>query len=194
MLFESEDVSRAIRRKRLVHTPGRHWQYASGTTNLISRWLRWLLKDDYHRFPYRELFGPLGMSSALLETDAAGHFVGSSFMLATARDWASFGQLYLQDGCMNGQRLLPEGWVDYTRSPAAAAPLGEYGAQFWLNHGRDGQRLLPSVSTDLYYASGFGGQRVIIIPSREAVVVRLGSGYFREPDFDQLLTGLLTFL
>ncbi|MFP4094319.1 MAG: serine hydrolase domain-containing protein [Cyclobacteriaceae bacterium] len=194
MLFDSEDVTHQISRQALVHEPGSHWQYASGTTNLISSWLRLLLGQDYHSFPYQALFTPLGMSSALMETDWQGNFVGSSYMLATARDWARFGQLYLQDGCWQGRRLLPEGWVSYTRTAAEHALLGEYGAHFWLNAGKNGKRLLPSVTSDVYFASGFGGQRVIIIPSKEVVIVRLGSGHFREPDFDSLLKTLQAYL
>jgi CubicO group peptidase (beta-lactamase class C family) len=78
------------------------------------------------------LFERIGMHSAVLETDAHGNFIGSSFMWATARDWARFGQLYVDDGVWEGERILPEGWVTYSRTPAPAAPEGRYGAHFWL--------------------------------------------------------------
>lgn len=92
--------------------------------------MRNVLHDDaeYFRFPSRALFDPLGMSSAVMETDAAGTFVGSSYMYASARHWARFGTLYLQDGVWNGKRLLPDGWVRYTSSPAPADSTRRYGA------------------------------------------------------------------
>src|SRR5690606_12774066 len=91
--------------------------------------------EDYLSFPRRVLFDPIGMRSAVMEPDATGLFVTSSFMYATARDWARFGLLYLRDGMWDGDRILPEGWVTYSTTPAPAAPLGEYGAQWWLNAG-----------------------------------------------------------
>ncbi|MEK6477714.1 serine hydrolase [Catalinimonas sp. 4WD22] len=197
MLFSSEDVGRAMAAKHLRYEPGTKWQYASGTSNLISKALRIILKDDYTAFPYRELFAPLGMETALMEADASGNFVGSSYMLASARDWAKFGLLYAQDGIWKGERILPEGWVDYTISPAEAAPFNEYGAHFWLNEGIDQQaqtRKIPDAPPDVFYASGFGGQRVFIVPSHELVIARLGSAHFKEPNFNVLLSDLLANL
>jgi CubicO group peptidase (beta-lactamase class C family) len=100
---------------------------------------------DYQLFPRRALFEPLGMTSAVIEPDAAGTFVGSSLMFATARDWARFGLLFLQDGTWEGRRLLPEGWVTFSVTPAPAAPDGVYGAHFWLRLGRG---YAPSASMD----------------------------------------------
>lgn len=197
MLFNSEDVAEAMAAKQLRYEPGTRWQYASGTSNLISKALRIMLQDDYTAFPYRELFAPLAMETALMETDASGNFVGSSYMLASARDWAKFGLLYAQDGIWEGERILPEGWVDYTKRPAEAAHLNEYGAHFWLNRGVDQQtqtRKMPNVSPDVFYASGFGGQRIFIVPSHDLVIVRLGSAHFKEPDFNALLSDLLANL
>lgn len=197
MLFDSEDASHIITAKNYGIKPGTQWQYASGTTNVISKVLRYLLADDYHTFPYRELFTPLEMHTALLETDACGNFVGSSYMLASAADWARFGQLYLQDGLWKEERILPEGWVDYSTTPATSAPQREYGAHFWLNLGVEGKpqsRKMPDVPPSVYYASGFGGQRVFVIPSNEMVLVRLGGTHFREPDFNRLLSIFLANL
>ena len=131
---------------------------------------------DYPGFPRRELFGPLGMESAVLEPDAAGTFLGSSYLYATARDWARFGQLYLQDGVWAGRRILPEGWVDYTRTPAPASPEGRYGAHFWLQLSeeyREAKARSP-LPPDSFPAVGHEGQLVTIVPSRDLVVVRLG--------------------
>ena len=138
------------------------------------------------------------MHSARIEVDASGHFVGSSFSYATARDWARFGQLYLQDGVWDGERILPEGWVDYSRRPTPAAPLGEYGAHFWLNAGspkNPEKSLFPRLPRDAFFARGYEEQSVSVIPSREAVVVRLGQTQDRSAwDLQAFLAGVLDAL
>jgi CubicO group peptidase (beta-lactamase class C family) len=132
-------------------------------------------EQEYLEFPRRALFDRLGMASAVMETDAAGTFVGSSFMYATARDWARFGLFYLRDGVWSGQRILPEGWVAYTRTPAPSAAQQQYGAHFWLRVNR-GYRCgdASPLPADAFHAIGFGGQFITIIPSRELVLVRMG--------------------
>ena len=149
-----------------------------GQPNILSGIIRRTLNNDkiYFEFPYQELFRKLGMYSMVLETDASGNFIGSSYGYAIARDWAKFGQLYLQNGVWKGDSILPKGWVDYTRTSADAAN-GNYGAQFWLN--RSGN--LPDVPKDMYACQGHRGQRIFIIPSKQLVVVRLG---FAEDKFD----------
>ena len=120
------------------------------------------------------------MRSAVLETDSSGTFVGSSFSYATARDWARFGLLYINDGIWEGGRILPEGWVEYTTTPTPKAPRGRYGAHFHLNRGQldDSQnRSFPNLPSDLYLADGYQGQHVVIIPSKNLVIVRLGMSY-----------------
>ena len=179
MLFVGRDSGGFALRRELAGPPDSRWSYSSGTTNLITRVLRQSFDTDeaYLSFPRRELFEPLGMTSAIMELDPSGTFVGSSFGWATARDWARFGQLYLQDGVWNGERLLPEGWVQYTGTPTPAAPKGRYGAHFWLNAGQPGDpsdRPMPKAPTDLLMASGFSGQHIVVAPSKNAVVVRLG--------------------
>lgn len=162
--------------KPLLHPPGSHWYYASGTSNIISGLIRSNLGEArYRRFPRDALFGPLGMDSAVIERDAAGNFVASSFMYATARDWAKLGQLFLQDGVWRGKRLLPEGWVRYSTTPAPADSSGQYGAHLWLQIpdsllGPDRVPLPP----DSFHAIGFESQFVTVVPSRRAVLVRLG--------------------
>jgi CubicO group peptidase (beta-lactamase class C family) len=178
MLFGTGDAARFAAGKRLASPPGRQWYYSSGTTNIIARALRRAVGDseaDYLAFPRRALFEPLGMASGVIEPDAAGTFVGSSFMFASARDWARLGQLYLQDGVWEGSRILPEGWVAFTTTPAPASPGGAYGAHFWLRlpalYAPSGEAGLPR---DAYHAVGHEGQLLTIIPSRKLVVVRLG--------------------
>jgi len=176
MLFGVPDTAAYAAAKPLEAEPGTRWGYASGTSNILSYAIRQVVGDaDYPAFPRRALFDRIGMRSAVLETDASGTFVGSSFMYATARDWARLGLLYLRDGVWSGQRILPAGWAAYTRTPAPNAPDQSYGAHFWLrlsdNRCARGSRPLPA---DAFHATGYEGQFITIIPSRELVLVRLG--------------------
>ncbi len=178
MLLGVPDAAAYAAAKPLEAEPGVRWSYSSGTTNVIAYAIRQVVGDsNYLEFPRRALLGELGMTSAVIETDAAGTFVGSSFMYATARDWARFGLLYLYDGVWLGKRILPEGWVAYTRTPVPSAPEQQYGAHFWLHIpmeyrcGSEDRRPLPA---DVFHAIGHEGQFVTIIPSRELVLVRLG--------------------
>ncbi len=177
MLLGVPDMGAYAARKALTAEPGTKWSYSSGSTNIISRAMRQVLGDgNYRDFPRRALFQPLGMSSAIIEQDASGTFVGASFMYATARDWAKFGQLYLQDGLWEGRRLLPEGWVKFTATPAPRSPDGEYGAHFWRKLPKEFRSAEHAkyVPSDAFHAVGHEGQFVSIIPSRRLVVVRLG--------------------
>ncbi|MBW2092021.1 MAG: serine hydrolase [Deltaproteobacteria bacterium] len=180
MLFGVRDTAAYTASQPLETEPDGKWSYSSGTTNLICRIVRHTFGGtdaQYFAFPRRALFNRIGMRSAVMEPDASGTFVGSSFMYATARDWARFGLLYLNDGVWQGTRILPEGWVEYSRTPTPKAPLGRYGAQFWLNAGDptdDTKRPMPQVPKDAFFCMGFEGQSVSIIPSRKLVVVRLG--------------------
>jgi CubicO group peptidase (beta-lactamase class C family) len=178
MLFGTGDAAAFAADKPLAHPPGTHWAYASGTTNVLMRAMREALADDraYLALPRRALFDRIGMASALIEPDASGTFVGSSLMFATARDWARFGLLALNDGVSNGSRVLPEGWVRFMTTPAPAAPEGEYAAHWWrklgANRGASGRA--PLLPPDAFHAAGHGGQYVTVVPSRGAVIVRLG--------------------
>ncbi len=178
MLFERADAGGMAARSPVDHAPGEVWYYSSGTTNLIARTLRQVLEKegvDFHEFAKEAIFEPIGAATFTLEVDAAGSVLGSSFVYAMARDWARLGQLYLQDGVWNGERLLPEGWKDYVKTPAGASDH-QYGAQFWLN--RDGEngrtRFFPGVPEEMYFFAGHEGQYVFIIPDKRMVVVRTG--------------------
>jgi len=177
MLYRSADAYKVAIDVPYQKKPETDWNYSSGTTNILSGIMRTLIGNDqaYHEFPYREIFNKIGITSMIVETDAAGNFVGSSYGYATARDWARFGLLYYNDGIWKGDTILPKGWVNYSRTPAVASK-GEYGAQFWLNKSKK----LPDVPEDLFSCNGHRGQRVYIIPSRILVVVRLG---FSEEGF-----------
>lgn len=181
MLYGCADFAAYAASKPLEKEPDGTWNYSSGTANIIARIVRRTIEKDeanYDRFMKEELFDRIGMTSAVIEPDPSGTFVGSSYALATPRDWAPFGQLFLQDGVWEGNRLLPEGWVQYSTTPTPKAPKREYGALFWLNAGPDsdpGARTWPRVGRDAYSAQGFQYQRVIIIPSRKLVLVRFGA-------------------
>jgi CubicO group peptidase (beta-lactamase class C family) len=178
MLYREPDTYKKAISVPFGKTPGSEWKYSSGTSNILSGIVRLVIGDDqqYHLFPYQEIFRKVGMNSIVFETDAAGNFVGSSYSYATARDWARFGLLYYYDGVWKGDTILPKGWVDYTRTVAKASG-GKYGAQFWLNQSSE----LPDAPKDMFSCQGHRGQRVFIIPSRNLVVVRLG---FSEKSFD----------
>jgi CubicO group peptidase (beta-lactamase class C family) len=197
MLFAAGAAADFAAAKTLRATPGATWAYASGTTNIISRVVRnvFARQEDYLAFPRRALFEPAGMSSALIEPDAAGDLVGSSFMYATARDWARFGLLYAQDGVLGGRRILPEGWVKYSRTPTPQSRDGCYGAHWWLRLSREfggeteAARRIPA---DAFHALGHEGQVVTVIPSLGLVVVRLGlSVYVNAWDHAAFLAELL---
>jgi CubicO group peptidase (beta-lactamase class C family) len=190
MNYTKPDVAAFAASKPLQAPPDTRWHYSSGTSNIVSRIVRGAVdEDDYWSFPRRELFNRVGMSSAVLEPDASGTFVGSSYMYATARDWARFGLLYLRDGVWSGQRVLPEGWVKYSTTPTPTGTPGvSYGAQFWLNVESppgSGRRWLPFLPDDTFAARGYAGQLVVVIPSRDLVVVRLG--HSRGAEFPSLL-------
>jgi CubicO group peptidase (beta-lactamase class C family) len=129
---------------------------------------------DYLRFPREQLFEPLGMRSAVLEPDEAATLVSSTFMYASARDWARLGLLFLHNGVWQGRRLLPEGWVGYSLTPTQVAPDARYGAHVWLKLPQSPGLGEPPMPEDAYYMLGHDQQIVAIVPSRDLVIVRLG--------------------
>ena len=188
MLFLEKDMSQMQLNKPLQFTINEHWNYSSGTTNLLSRYLREQFKthEDYLNFPVKQLYDKLGMSSMMIETDLSGNYVGSSYAWATTRDWGKLGLLYLHNGKWNDEQIINESWVDYVRTPCANSDK-IYGAHFWLNAGG----ILPDAPRDMYSMQGYQGQKVYIIPSKEMVVVRMG--LTEEPDFDfnKMLKGII---
>ena len=182
MLLASDDMAAFAASRDLAAPPGTRWAYASGTSVIIARALRSVIGDDsaYARFPTEALFDRIGMSSAVMEMDGAGTFVGSSLMYATARDWARFGQLYLNDGLWNGARILPEGWIEFTRTPAPADSNHAYGAHFWLGVPTDPRAAVTALPAGALQAAGHEGQYVTIIPSHGVVIVRLGRTRYGE--------------
>ncbi len=176
MFFTVKDMVAFAVQKPQEARPDKKFSYSSGTTMLLARIIRETVEgsgshQEYLAFPRRALFHKLGMRSAIIECDPSGTMVGAGFMYATARDWARFGLLYFNDGVSNNERILPEGWVQYSHTPTP--PWPGYGAQFWLNS-HEKERWLPNCPSDLYSAWGHEGQFITIVPSRKTVIVRLG--------------------
>jgi len=196
MLFQKPDTGAFAANMPLETKPDQKWSYSSGTTNIISRVIRQTIGNqaEYASFPRRVLFNRIGMRSAIMEMDASGIYVGSSYMYATARDWARFGLLYLNDGVWEGERILPEGWVGFSTTPTSTAPRGQYGAHFWLNRGNlnnPKDRPFPQLPTDMFLAQGVQGQTVVIIPSYKLVIVRLGMSHYGNWGFVSLVEDIL---
>ena len=177
MLHREQDMGLYAIDKPLEHEPNTVWYYSSGSTNIVMRYLRGKFASDKEFLTYyrERLFAPLGIRNAVFEPDMSGTPVGSSYLYITARDFARFGQLFLDDGVVQGKRILPEGWVHYSTTPAAASHDG-YGAFFWLNK----DHFWPDIPEDMYNCQGHDGQEVFIIPSQKLVVAVLG--YSPKPD------------
>jgi CubicO group peptidase (beta-lactamase class C family) len=163
----------------LTREPGTHWAYSTATSMIVADIAGRTIgggREGILDFMHRELFDPLGMRSAVPEFDASGHFAGGVFMHASARDYARFGLLFLRDGVWGGRRILPGGWVDYTRTPAPAANNGTYGAHFWLNYepGPDQFANLPGGPESAFSVNGASGQFIMLIPTHDLILVRLG--------------------
>jgi CubicO group peptidase (beta-lactamase class C family) len=196
MLYEKADMGGFTAAHMLKNKPGSLFYYSSGNTNILSRLIRQTLGDSvYYIFPYQQLLYKLGMYSSVIEPDASGSFVASSYMYANARDWARFGLLYLNDGVFNNERILPEGWVKQSTTPVTGSQRGGYGFQIWLNTGADTSvRHYPDAPADMFYADGFEGQFIFIIPSKDLVVVRLGLTQHNNFDGNKFLRDLLAVI
>ena len=189
MLHREKDMGLYALSKPLEHDPGTFWYYSSGSTNIVMRYLRGKFASDAEFLGYirGRLFEPLGIRNACFEPDMNGTPVGSSYLYVKAMDYARFGQMFLQDGVAGGKRILPEGWVDYTRTPASASE-GKYGAFFWLNR----CKVCPDVPEDMYSCNGHDGQQIYIIPSKGLVVVVCGySPRSNKVDFNALLSDII---
>lgn len=188
MLHKSADMARFSMQKKSVAPPDSLWLYNSGATNIVSLQIRRIIDNDadYYAFPRRELFNPLGMRSAIFETDASGTFVGSSYVYASMRDYVRFGLLYLNKGNWLGNQLLPEGWTDQAMQPADGSG-GRYGSLFWLNRSGD----YPDAPADLFMCRGHDGQYIYIIPSMQLVIVRTGFSKKGQFDYNAFVSSIL---
>lgn len=176
MLFGSgqDDVAAFATARPLAVPPDTRFNYSSGTTNIVSSIVARVVgrRDDYERFLRQRLLDRIGMDHVRLGMDAAGLWIGSSYLYAPAREFAKFGLLYLRDGMWDGERLLPEGWVDHGRlfRSVDESDGRRYGAHWWVTDDDLGT----------WWASGYDGQSILICPALDLVVVRLG----RSPDPD----------
>ncbi|MDA7947467.1 MAG: beta-lactamase family protein [Hyphomicrobiaceae bacterium] len=197
MLFLKGDSAAYVKSEDPAMPVGKSWFYASGSTTLLASAMRDAIggsQADYFTYPYRALFAPIGMTSAIIEPDAAGTFLAPAFAYASARDWARLGLLYLNDGVWQGKRILPEGWV---RSSLAPTPhsQGQYGAHLWLTVPaflRPASASQHNIPEDAFFMLGHDGQMIAIVPSRDLVVVRLGLSRRRNAwDHNAFLSGIL---
>lgn len=181
MTFLQRDMAGYAARMPLAHRPGTVWGYSNLGYVLLGHMISAAAGGtavDAERFARRELFAPLGMAHTVIQTDATGSLIGSGDIYGTARDFARFGQLYLDDGVVDGRRILPEGWVAYSHSQTLDTG---YGAGFWLNIKNDTRVPvwhalwgMPQLPQDMYYGRGAFGQYMVIVPSEKLVVVRMG--------------------
>lgn len=192
MLFVAPSASGLALGEVSERPPGSHFSYSSATTNLLNRWLQQQLGGTLQASLTHlrtDVLTPMGISQLVVEPDPNGVLVGSSYGYATARDWARIGQLMLNRGVINDHRVVTEDWVARATSPNRSANDPRYGYQFWLNRG--GERLRwPPLPDDAFAMNGAQGQTVMIVPSNDAVIVRLGwtfGGYPMGERFAEVL-------
>jgi CubicO group peptidase (beta-lactamase class C family) len=201
MLFLEPDMAAYAAHTPLEHPPGTAWGYSNLGYVLLGR----MVTDAAGgtavaaaRFVQDELFAPLGMTHTVIQADATGTLIGSGSIYGSARDFARFGQLYLDDGVVDGRRILPEGWVAYSRSQTLDTG---YGAGFWTNLKNEGSVPvwnapwgMPQLPKDMYYARGAFGQYVVIVPSEQLVVVRMGISLWYGDDTGDLVAAVIAAL
>ncbi|MFT4887379.1 MAG: CubicO group peptidase (beta-lactamase class C family) [Pseudohongiellaceae bacterium] len=182
MLFTSPSASDFTLARPLAHEPGTRFNYSSGTANVLSRIYLDVLGgpqqsyDDYKT----NIAGPLGFQNAVFEVDASGAFFGSSYLYASARDWARLGQLMVNGGAINGREIVTQDWIDRATAPNTTENQKAYGYQWWLNRGNEYLRW-PDIPNDAYAAQGNRQQNMMIVPSKNVVIVRLGWTAGRYP-------------
>ncbi len=180
MLFTQTDMATYAANRNVLHAPGEHWDYQSGNTVLAGSAMETVMGDTIVEeiATLREwLFTPLGMNHAVFEPDQSGTLQWSSYMYASARDWARMGELYLNDGRVGDTQIIPPNWLTYVGTPTATSD-GQYGAGFWLN--------IPGLPSDTVVMRGFQQQWTFVIPSEDLIVLRMGAtlnGDGGAPDF-----------
>ncbi|MEM1412764.1 MAG: serine hydrolase [Pseudomonadota bacterium] len=182
MLFVTGDMAAFAASRDQRHEPGEVWSYMSGSTNLAMRHLQDRMGGDLGSqiaFIDEVLFAPLGVTTALFEPDAAGTLVGSSYLWASARDWARMGQLYLDGGRAGDVQLIPPDWIDYVTTRTEASEV--YGSGFWLYRRSES---MPQI----FDMDGFQGQHAVIVPELNLVIVRLGATNFTSAGSRELVS------
>ncbi len=181
----------------LAHPPGTHWAYSTGTSNIIADIAGREIgggRSEMLTFMRENLFDPIGMKSAVPEFDKEGRFIGGAQFYASAQDYGRFGLLYLRDGVWRQQRILPEGWVDFSRSLAPAENNGNYAAHFWLSLPPAGSQFpsLVDAPPSTFSANGNEGQFIAMVPSHDLIVVRLGTLHATSwPDVSAYVSALI---
>lgn len=189
MLYEKGDLGKYALSMPADKKPGVDWYYSSGTTNILQEVIKRQFNNnqEYWDWAYRDFFKRIDMNNTIMEADAAGTFIGSSYTYAPARDWARFGLLYLQNGIWFGDTIVDNSWVNFTQEVAPNSE-GKYGSQFWLN--QSGHEL-PDGPKDTYFADGYQGQRVYIIPSKKLVIVRFGISKKGEFNYNKFVSEIV---
>lgn len=186
-----DDMARFTAEHRSAHTPGTSFLYSSGDSNVLSAALKGMIGEKaYADYPWSALFEPLGIRSAVWETDASGTFVGSSYAYMAARDLARIGLLMQRGGLWDGRQLVPKKWVDFVLTPFANSQSGAEvsGGQWWLNRtANDGKGPWPDAPADTFAALGHWGQALYVVPSAGLVIVRYADDRDGSYSHDQLL-------
>ena len=198
MLFTKISGGRFAAEKFLENTKDKHWHYSSGTSNILS----WIYAKELTKknldpigFMRDKLFQPLGMSSMVVSPDFVGTPTSSSFGFATGEDWLKLGQLYLQQGKWRGKQLVPASWVKKAATSPTHGSKGRYSHHWWLNDPESKfVRDYPSAPKDAYWAGGFNGQIVMVIPSKNIVITRLGWTIGEKTELDGVIAQLLEAL
>lgn len=190
MLFLEPNMPGFVENLPLQYKIGEKWVYASGSSNLLSSILKKVLMDPeaYENFAQKELFKKLGMDSALMEKDASGQFVASSYVYATAQDWAKLGLLYLNQGKVGQTEIFTKDWFEKSIAPVPGSE-GQYGLHIWLNQN---QKKYPDAPKNMIYFSGYRGQKVFILPDQNRVIVRMGHSKDEDFDFNAFLKDLIS--
>jgi len=195
-----KDAVGFITSHRLRDAPGTSWDYSTGDATLLAAVIAAAMRPGFGEdHAHDTLFTPIGMQSAVLERDPRGNPYGGSYLFATLQDMARFGYLYLNDGCWDGQRLLPDGWVASStvvapafRSNPIRKEAEPNGWLWWLNQAVPEQGIAtlpwPDVPGDAYAALGHWGQKIAVVPSQDLVVVRTGDDRNASMDTNRLIS------
>ena len=172
-------------------TPGMKFNYSTGETNILSKIIKLRLQEqnlNYQNFINDNLSSKIGLKNTIFEFDDSGTFIGGSSVFANARDFARFGYLYLRDGQWDGETIISKSWIDDTRKPAKHT-YKMYSNKFWMPHPYS-----PiSLPKDTYFCAGFGGQYILIIPSKDMIVVRLGETYMENNKVLENLSEIISY-
>ena len=172
-------------------TPGIKFNYSTGETNILSKIIKLRLQEqnlNYQNFINDNLSSKIGLKNTIFEFDNSGTFIGGSSVFANARDFARFGYLYLRDGQWDGETIVSKSWIDDTRKPAKNT-YQMYSNKFWMPHPTSPINL----PKDTYYCAGFGGQYILMIPSKDMIIVRLGETYMEDDKVLENLSEIISF-